>query len=195
MEDQSQNLDQVLKMSTFQTIFFYSLLISMVFLDCFVYQIYNSKILIKPHVTIQHCQQCHYNTPSKPKKESDENHKKFVARVTAYNPDVLSQNDNQTKLAFGSTFKIQQKFVAVSRDLEKKGLSNGTKIKIDGLSGIYIVKDRMHKKMRNCIDVAVNNYKWSLGKRLKYARNFQPKYRRIWIVKNSNKLKEIKNYD
>ena len=45
------------------------------------------------------------------------------------------------------------KSVAVSRDLIRLGLKHNTPIKIEGLNSIYLVKDKMHQRKRNQIDI------------------------------------------
>lgn len=55
--------------------------------------------------------------------------------------------------AFGDRLKPGAKAVAVSRDLLRRGLSHGTKIRIEGLPGTYTVQDKMNKRWRNKIDI------------------------------------------
>jgi 3D (Asp-Asp-Asp) domain-containing protein len=46
------------------------------------------------------------------------------------------------------------KVIAVSRDLlSMYGLRNGTKVRIEGLPGIYHVRDKMNKRYRKRIDI------------------------------------------
>lgn len=45
------------------------------------------------------------------------------------------------------------KAIAVSRDLEKSGLDHNTPVVIEGLDGIYLVKDKMHFRWRKKIDI------------------------------------------
>ena len=81
-------------------------------------------------------------------------HQSLKVTATAYtsHPDECSTNpflgawDN--RLVPGS------KSIAVSRDLLKKyGFSNGTKVRISGLPGIYCVRDTMHARYTNRIDI------------------------------------------
>jgi len=73
--------------------------------------------------------------------------------ASAYN-SVPSQTDNQPAVAaWGDTLKPGMKSIAVSRDLIAKGLDHNTKVKIEGLDGIYLVKDKMHSRWRNKIDI------------------------------------------
>lgn len=45
------------------------------------------------------------------------------------------------------------KCIAVSRDLLTIGINHNTKVKINGLDGIYLVKDKMNKRWKNKIDI------------------------------------------
>lgn len=55
--------------------------------------------------------------------------------------------------AFGDLLKPTSKAIAVSRDLLRKGLTHGTKIRIEGLPDIYTVRDKMHSRWRDKIDI------------------------------------------
>lgn len=55
--------------------------------------------------------------------------------------------------AWGDTLKPGMEIVAVSRDLLKNNLKYNSKIKIEGLDGFYVVKDKMHPRWRNKIDI------------------------------------------
>lgn len=73
--------------------------------------------------------------------------------ATAYN-SLAYQTDNSPFLtAFGDSLKPGVKYIAVSRDLLKLGLKHNTLVKIDGLEGTYLVKDKMHYRWRNKIDI------------------------------------------
>ncbi len=73
--------------------------------------------------------------------------------VSAYN-SVRSQTDSLHNLAaWGDTLKPGMRCIAVSRDLLTKGLTYNTPVKIEGLEGTYLVKDKMHYRWRNKIDI------------------------------------------
>ena len=55
--------------------------------------------------------------------------------------------------AFGDLLKPTSKAIAVSRDLLRKGLTHGTQIRIEGLPDIYTVRDKMHSRWRDKIDI------------------------------------------
>lgn len=73
--------------------------------------------------------------------------------ATAYNA-VASQTDSLVNIAaWGDTLHPGMKCIAVSRDLLKKGLKYETPVKIEGFEGIYLVKDKMHSRWQNRIDI------------------------------------------
>ncbi|MFC3973936.1 MULTISPECIES: 3D domain-containing protein [Maribacter] len=74
--------------------------------------------------------------------------------ATAYNslPNQTSY-EHPAITAWGDSIKPGVKWIAVSRDLLKKGLAYNTMVKIDTLEGIYLVKDKMHSRWRNRIDI------------------------------------------
>ncbi len=74
--------------------------------------------------------------------------------ATAYTSHK-NQTDNTPFLAaWNNRLKPGMKIIAVSEDLIKKyGLTNGVKVKISGLPGYYIVRDKMNKRLRNHIDI------------------------------------------
>lgn len=55
--------------------------------------------------------------------------------------------------AFGDQLQPGDKAIAVSRDLLRKGLTHGTKVRIEGLPGTYTVQDKMNRRWRNKIDI------------------------------------------
>jgi len=66
---------------------------------------------------------------------------------------------NKGKTASGEMVKTG--IVAVSPDLERKGLKLGTKIEINNL-GTFVVKDRTSRRMRGNIDIYMPSYKEAL---------------------------------
>jgi len=76
-------------------------------------------------------------------------------RVTAsaYNSVAYQTNGNPQITAFGDSLKPGMKYIAVSRDLQALGLKYNTPVKIEGLEGIYLVKDKMHSRWVNKIDI------------------------------------------
>ncbi len=85
--------------------------------------------------------------------------------VTAYTLKECYQNKGKT--ASGEI--TRRGMVAVSPDLERKGLTLGTKIKI-GDMGTFIVKDRTSRRNRGNVDIYMPSYKKALRfGRQKYA--------------------------
>ncbi|TVZ28407.1 3D (Asp-Asp-Asp) domain-containing protein [Gillisia sp. Hel_I_86] len=81
------------------------------------------------------------------------NWKTVKVTASAYNSLAYQNQGNPKITAWGDTLKPGMKVIAISRDLMKKGLVYNTPVKIDGLSGIFFVKDKMHHRWRNKIDI------------------------------------------
>lgn len=73
--------------------------------------------------------------------------------ASAYNSTRSQTDSNPHITAFGDSLKPGLNYIAVSNDLIKKGLKHNTPIKIQGFDSIYFVKDRMHSRWRNRIDI------------------------------------------
>src|SRR5690606_2724352 len=73
--------------------------------------------------------------------------------ASAYNSLESQGTGNVNITAFGDTLKPGMNSIAVSQDLMEKGLTHNTKVKINGLEGIYIVNDKMHPRWKNKIDI------------------------------------------
>ncbi|ACS81260.1 3D domain-containing protein [Maridesulfovibrio salexigens] len=72
---------------------------------------------------------------------------------TAYTSHVSQTSSTPFIGAWGDDLKPGMKAIAVSRDLIPKGLGRNTKVKIEGLSGEYVVKDKMNKRWTDKIDI------------------------------------------
>lgn len=59
--------------------------------------------------------------------------------------------------AWGDTLAPGMNVIAVSRDLIKKGLKHNTPVQIEGLDGVFLVKDKMHYRWNNKIDIYMGN--------------------------------------
>ena len=79
------------------------------------------------------------------------------ASVTAYTLKECYHNNGKT--ASGET--VRKGIVAVSPDLERKGLKLGTKIKISDM-GTFIVQDRTNRRNRGNIDIYMPSYRKAL---------------------------------
>lgn len=86
--------------------------------------------------------------------------------ASAYN-SVFWQTDSisPSVAAWGDTLKPGMKSIAVSRDLIKMGLTHNTMVKIDTFPDTFYVKDKMHRRWRNRIDIY-------MGKDVKKAREW-----------------------
>jgi len=79
--------------------------------------------------------------------------KEITVKASAYN-SLKSQTDaNPGIAAWGDSLKPGMNCIAVSRDLLKLGLKLNTPVKIEGLDSTYLVKDKMHRRKRNQIDI------------------------------------------
>ena len=80
--------------------------------------------------------------------------KTMEVTATAFNSfGWQTHRDHPTLTAWGDTLKPGMKTIAVSRDLIDSGLTHNTKVKIEGLKGKYLVKDKMNKRWRKRIDI------------------------------------------
>ena len=79
-----------------------------------------------------------------------------VVRATAYNADPLQTDSTPDICAWGD--KIRPGIIAISRDLEKSGLTRGKEVHIEGI-GMVVVMDRMHHRKRNQIDLYMEKHK------------------------------------
>ncbi len=74
--------------------------------------------------------------------------------ATAYTSHRNQTDKTPFLAAWNNRIRPGMKIIAVSPDLIRKyGITNGTKVKISGLPGIYTVRDKMHRRMRNHIDI------------------------------------------
>lgn len=73
--------------------------------------------------------------------------------ATAYNSLAYQTNSNPHITAFGDSLKPGLKYIAVSNDLYRLGLKHNTPVKIEGFDDLFWVKDRMHRRWRNKIDI------------------------------------------
>lgn len=83
---------------------------------------------------------------------------------------------NPNLTAWGDTIEPGMKVLAVSRDLIAKGLDHNTEVIIEGMEGVFVVKDKMHYRWKNKIDIY-------MGVDIKKARQFGRKKVRIFFRK------------
>lgn len=79
--------------------------------------------------------------------------KPLKVTASAYNSLASQTNGNPQITAFGDSLKPGLKYIAVSKDLLALGLTYNTPVKIEGLEGVYLVKDKMHSRWVNKIDI------------------------------------------
>lgn len=80
-------------------------------------------------------------------------HRKRVI-ATAYTSHIGQTDDTPFMAAWNNRIAPGMKIIAVSNDLIwKYGLTNGKRVKISGLEGTYIVRDKMNKRLKNHIDI------------------------------------------
>ena len=77
--------------------------------------------------------------------------------ATAYNSVVGQTDGDPTITAFGDTLVPGKKYIAVSRDLLALGLKHNSEVKIEGFEGTYLVKDKMHRRWKERIDIYMGN--------------------------------------
>ena len=85
--------------------------------------------------------------------------------ATAYNSVEYQTEGHPSITAWGDTLKPGMNAIAISRDLLKLGLDHNSKIKIEGFDSVFLIKDKMHYRWRNRIDIY-------MGKDVERARNF-----------------------
>lgn len=79
--------------------------------------------------------------------------KSMIVTASAYN-SLPKQGQGDARItAWGDTLIPGMRSVAVSRDLIRKGLTNGTPLVIEGQEGRFIVNDKMHPRWKNKIDI------------------------------------------
>src|SRR5680860_988335 len=86
--------------------------------------------------------------------EDDQGNWKYkVVKVSAYNSTRAQTDGLPTLAAWSDTLVPGMKAIAVSRDLITLGLDHNTQVKIEGLDGVFLVKDKMASRMKNKIDI------------------------------------------
>nr|WP_281503820.1 hypothetical protein [Arenibacter sp. F26102] len=94
--------------------------------------------------------------------------KKLGVTATAYNSFPSQTSKIHPGItAWGDSLRPGMKIIAVSKDLIPLGLDYNTQVKIEGDTSIYLVKDKMHSKWKNRIDIYMDEDK---EKALKWGR-------------------------
>lgn len=98
-------------------------------------------------------------------KEEEVDWDTICVTATAYNSLGYQTEGHPNITAWGDTLRPGMKAIAVSRDLIKLGLDYNSKVKIEGFDSIFLVKDKMHYRWRNKIDIY-------MGENIEQARDF-----------------------
>jgi len=99
------------------------------------------------------------------KKEDPYIWKPVEVTVTAYNSVPSQTQGNPIIAAWGDSLKAEIPSIAVSRNLIALGLKHNTPVKIEGFDRIFLVKDKMHRRWLNRIDIY-------MGKDIKKAKEW-----------------------
>ena len=96
-----------------------------------------------------------YNIAKNAKFKKTQTFKRKIRVVaTAYTSHKNQTDSTPFLAAWNNRLRPGMKIIAVSPDLIKKyGLTNGVKVKILGLPGYYVVRDKMNARLRNHIDI------------------------------------------
>ena len=74
--------------------------------------------------------------------------------ATAYTmAEAETKKGNVGLAAWGDQLEPGMKAIAVSRDLIDMGLDHETEVRIEGLKGTYVVRDKMNKRWEKKIDI------------------------------------------
>ncbi len=80
--------------------------------------------------------------------------RKLRVTATAYSSHRKQTDSTPFLAAWNNHIRPGMKIIAVSRDMLKiYGLRNGSRVRIGGLQGYYIVRDKMNKRYRKRIDI------------------------------------------
>lgn len=97
----------------------------------------------------------------------------LTVTAAAYN-SLPSQTDARPRVgAWGDTIAPGVKAIAISPDLGSLGLRRGTKVRIEGLPGDYVVLDMMPAQWKRHIDIY-------MGEDVKAARSWGRRKVKIW---------------
>jgi len=103
-------------------------------------------LLVLAAVFLHGCAAVRRQGPSKRERE-------LTVTAYAYNSTRAQTDGRPKETASGHDLEPGMKVIAVSRDLEEKGLTLGTKVHIEGLPGTWTVLDRMNARKKGAIDI------------------------------------------
>ncbi len=87
----------------------------------------------------------------------DEARNRLKVTATAYTSRPSETSGDPYLGAWNNRLTPGEKSIAVSRDLLKLGLTNGAEVEIEGLPGVYTVRDKMHRRWKRRIDIYMGN--------------------------------------
>lgn len=95
--------------------------------------------------------------------------KPLDVEVSAYNSVATQTMGDPNVGAWGDTLSYRSKSIAVSRDLIEMGIGHNTKVMIEGLPGVYMVKDKMAARWKKRVDIYMGDKvekakKWGVKK-------------------------------
>jgi 3D (Asp-Asp-Asp) domain-containing protein len=92
----------------------------------------------------------------------------LTVTAVAYTLDDDQTDDSEDIGAWGDELDDEAKVIAVSRDLLEMGLKRGTKVRIHGRRGEYVVLDLMHPRWKKRIDILMEDdddaFRWGRRK-------------------------------
>ncbi|MGH8453571.1 MAG: 3D domain-containing protein [Nevskiales bacterium] len=98
---------------------------------------------------------------------ADTEHTLSVTAV-AYTLDDDQTDDSEDIGAWGDELDDEARIIAVSRDLLEMGLKRGTRLRIHGRRGEYVVMDLMHPRWKKRIDILMEDdddaFRWGRRK-------------------------------
>jgi 3D (Asp-Asp-Asp) domain-containing protein len=81
----------------------------------------------------------------------------LTVTAVAYTLDSDQTDEDEDIGAWGDELDDEAKIIAVSRDLLAMGLTRGTRVRIEGLRGEYVVMDLMHPRWTKRIDILMED--------------------------------------
>ena len=77
--------------------------------------------------------------------------------ASAYTSRPSETSGDPFTAAWNNELSPGEKSIAVSRDLLRLGLTNGVEVRIEGLPGVYTVRDKMNRRWKRRIDLYMGN--------------------------------------
>jgi len=87
--------------------------------------------------------------------------------ATAYNSTPAQTDSDPNIGAWGDELRPGMRAIAVSRDLLALGLERGTRVRLEGLPGTYVVLDKTHRRWTRRVDIFMGN---DVGRALDWGR-------------------------